>query len=222
MGRFRALAITTLLLGGTAMLPSAADAAVILSRAGVSYTGTGGVPVAGTTVLVGGTISPWAPNDTLAPGAKWVSYNANTHPGASVVPSNGSLMSITESFSLANKSDLRIKALADDTAQVYVNNTLVWDFDTGPNSTCQSGIIGCLSQYAFDSAVTATAAVLAAANVGGNTVTIVTKQTQGDAFGTQYAIYTPIPGAALLFGSALAGLAWVRRRGQKAEAPLAA
>jgi hypothetical protein len=34
--------------------------------------------------------------------------------------------------------------------------------------------------------------------------------------------FVPIPGAALLFGSALAGLAWVRRRGQKADAPLAA
>ncbi|MFO1071033.1 MAG: hypothetical protein U1E14_21155 [Geminicoccaceae bacterium] len=33
-------------------------------------------------------------------------------------------------------------------------------------------------------------------------------------------IYTPIPGAALLFGSALAGLAWVRRRrGGEAAAP---
>ena len=228
MGRFRALAITTLLLGGTAMLPSAAQAALFISTANdsiVQLNANGGG--ATSTVEITSLPGPWVANGTAGPGAKWISWadtgagSNDTTPDDSVTP----WMTVAESFTAsAGQSLTGGTVYADDTVRVLLKNvtddilvTTLVNPAIGQDGACAAGAPGC---QAGEGAAFAFAGLEAGKSYQ---VLFEVFQRAGNGFGVQYAFsVVPIPGAALLFGSALAGLAWVRRRGQKADAPLAA
>lgn len=202
---------------------AAADAALIISDGNESFTTNLAAPHnAGTTVVIVPN-SAWKP--TVGQGAEWVSYRDGTGGGGSgggptVVAPPNTQMIVTESFNLGAATALSIQALADDFANIRILNSLnavVYSFtSTNPgNSTCSTAPIGCINANQLNDVT----AILAA---GLYTFEMTAFQTNAVSFGVNYAVsVVPLPGAALLFGTALAGLGWMRRRRQEAE-PVAA
>lgn len=218
--RTLALAGVAALLLGVAALPSVADAAIIVSDT-IGETRTG--PVAGTsTVLINPLEPQWAPNDTVAAGAKWISYAANT---GSTGPALNATMEVRENFSLTGGSNrsVLVSVLADDTAQVdiYQGSTLIdnlRNYAGGTNGPCQQAVIGCLAKFASNDL----SSILTVGTIYTLVVTGIQK-VANTPFGIQYAVSeVPLPGAVLLFGSALAGLGVMRRRRKSDTAPVAA
>ena len=138
-------------------LSTRATAATIVSGDGELWYSTlasicGGAPsCSGSTVAV--TPHPvWADAASLAPGASWVSYDYTGYgPDTILAPFSGSaenpdgttpIIRVDESFNGAIGSLLSVTFWADDTADVYLNNALMFAANF-TQAACAKGPIGC-------------------------------------------------------------------------------
>lgn len=144
---------------------------------------------------------------TPSGGASWVT-DAVTASG--IQKTNGTTSTFTQSFFLPYGTNTgSVTVWADDTARVWLNNTLIFDFFDGPNSTCQMGVIGCLPQ--FGGTVS-----LDGLNAGTHVLTVEALQTNGGPFGALWiGSVTSVPDGGMtlmLLGGALIGLETLRRK----------
>lgn len=152
------------------------------------------------------------------PGSSWVSF-ANTgnytDPGFYIVP-NGTAVTFFDTFMLnGNITDASLEVLADDTASVIVNGTMIFAANLGGSYPfCSSLAIGCLPS---------TAGIFGFAQLqpylisnGLNTISFTVYQEGGASFGLDYAgsfttTATPEPNIILLLVCGLASLALTSR-----------
>jgi hypothetical protein len=148
-------------------------------------------------------ISPWA--NALA-GSYWVSEDPNSTVGLGSVPPNGYYEYTTTFDATPGTYVGNLGIYADDTAQVYLNGTLIAAFDTnvanGPCAQDHNGptCVGNAFQTNF----------MANLLASGNVLTIIDWQSGDSAAGIDFAgtlTSTPEPGSLLLLGSGLASLA---------------
>jgi hypothetical protein len=182
------------------------------SQAGSAIVGLGGTPVSQGAVVISKPHPAWVPHGTAFGNgdARWIADTAASSPkNSKPVP----YMVVEETFSLAawQKGTVSFEAYADDTARVLLNGIELMpaNFSQG---TCAAGKIGC---EPGEGGLFSDLALVA----GLNTLRFEVFQVGGGPFGLQYAgatTVTPIPAAAALLGTALAGLGWAARRRARA------
>jgi hypothetical protein len=159
-------------------------------------------------------ISPWA--DPLA-GSFWVSQDPNSTVGLGSAPTNGYYAFTTTFTATPGTYNGSMGLFADDTAEVFLNGTLVQAFASNTvNSPCAqtndgATCVGDAWQVLFNGVTLGSF----------NTLTIVDWQSGGSAEGLDFAgtlTATPEPGSLLLLGSGLASLAGFIYRRAKASA----
>jgi len=164
----------------------------------------------GTTYNLTSGISPWANPIT---GSNWVSEDANSTVGQGSAPANG-YYSYTTSFNATpGMYSGKLGIYADDTAEVFLNGTLIAAFDTntvnGP----------CAQDHNGPTCVGDPFGALFSATLGStNVLTIVDWQSGGSAAGIDFEgslTSTPEPASLLLLGSGLATLAGIVYRKAK-------
>jgi hypothetical protein len=150
-------------------------------------------------------LSPWA--DPIA-GSFWVSEDPNSSVGQGSAPPNGYYAYTTTFSATPGKYNGSVGVFADDTAEVFLNGTLVQAFATNTvNGPCaQTGdgptCVGTPWEIMLNGIV------LGSSNI----LTIVDWQSNSSAAGVDFGgtlteTETPEPGSLLLLGSGLAGLA---------------
>jgi hypothetical protein len=157
-------------------------------------------------------LSPWA--DPLA-GSFWVSQDPNSTVGQGSAPPNGYYAFTTTFAATPGTYNGSMGIYADDTAEVFLNGTLVQAFASntvnGPCAQTNDGptCVGDAWQVLFNNVF------LGSSNI----LTIVDWQSNGVAEGIDFAgtlTETPEPGSLLLLGSGLASLAgFIYRRAKK-------
>lgn len=160
-------------------------------------------------------------------GSEWVSNVANTGPSTPDYFDPYGYYTYTETFTVTGETKIAsgsISIMADDTATVLLNGTLLADYEsTSDDSHCANTVpvgqgISCGGGYTIS---------LAGLNLvhGVNTLTIVDLQAgtggSGDAAGVDYLgriTMAPEPGTWVLLGSGLLGLLFLARRPAKSPA----
>jgi hypothetical protein len=149
-------------------------------------------------------------------GSSWISFTNTGDPssaGFTVVP-NGTAVTFTQTFNLVGTiTGANLDVLADDTASVWLNGTELASGNLGGSyPTCSSLPIGCL---------TSTMGVFNFAELqpylqdGTNTLSFVVYQEAGSSYGLDYSgtvTTTPEPGALMMLGMGLVGIALTARR----------
>jgi hypothetical protein len=221
---FSKISVLAAVLAATA---SFASADTILGSWATSNPGFGNTAVVYGGYSVTGVTAPFTPGSTSATAAippnagwaaagsagatpvlsQWVSFEAGTGAGPTLVAPNGTYSYFTSFTASANDSG-SIYVLADDTTDVYMNGHLLQAADTGPNSTCQTGPPNCVTPWLV---------TLSDFVNGTNVLEFDVNQTNVDStgldfYGTVQTAATPEPGSFILLGSGLLGVAGVIRR----------
>jgi hypothetical protein len=180
------------------VLPAHADTILTSSNASTANNTSPAVPTVDLTAT-GDAFVAW----NNIPGADWISV-AQTGDVSSpdfVLEPNGFAVTFTDTFSLASlPSNALLEVLADDTASVTVNGTLVWSASSGPFPFCSTPVIGCTaaSEGMFN--------VLSDLTVGSNTFVFTAYQENGGPYGLDFALFqqtVPEPRTLLMLGSGL-------------------
>ena len=145
-----------------------------------------------------------------APGAgQWISY-ADTGYGGDTLALPGSMWTVTEAFSTAYQSLLRLTVWADDTARVLLNGVPL-NVPNMTQGTCAVGPLGC------EPGEQETFALQVAAGAHSLTFEVFQTGTGLDTISNPSALMyegevnaIPLPASALLMLAALAGLATIR------------
>ena len=197
--------ITLLSYGSTASAPAGAGNSATSLLEGFSSNGT---PIGGSTYDIG-TGNVWS---TPVGNSSWVSQNAGNYPGGSSVEPTGSYWyysSFTDTTPGSSSGSITI--LADDTASVYLNGTLIAAAASSATAgTCDSSTPNCTVPATY---------TLTGFTTGTNYLYFDVLQEHGSAEGLDYSgtvstSVTPEPNSLLLLGPgllAMAGFVYHRR-----------
>lgn len=211
-------AITTITSGGGAINTNS----LIVPAAGQTQTNQG----PNGTVAAGQTSFNVVPNGawTAPPaGAGWVSFLANQEPDTTIA--NGDYVDFFHTFTLAGGvATAKLNIFADDRADVFINEALIWSTLKNAGTICNNGKIGCISanEGVFDTSLnnfgTLNGAFGSVNGNGLNTLRVRVYQDAGGGFGTAYRAdfnSVPEPGFYGLLSLGLGGLLVAVQRRRK-------